>query len=140
MTLQSYLGNAFVELVVSPDEYPGLVDSNDNRSSRGYSNRGQAPFSDWSGSSNSIRITIKCFSSKNYPNGDNRMFNLTYPHSYKEFHRMVEDKYSYMSPLLILYKDAKGEIVTIDSDFVYKSCLDDAWNQGKIESIPIYIK
>lgn len=68
------------------------------------------------------------------------MFNLTFPHSYKEFYRLVEDKYSYMSPVLILYKDAKGEIVTIDSDFVYKSCLDDAWNQGKIENMPIYIK
>lgn len=68
------------------------------------------------------------------------MFNLNYPHTYKDFSTLVEGKYSYMKPVLLLYRDARGEMVTIDSDFVYKNCLEDAWKQGKLGEMLIYVK
>lgn len=136
MELQNYIGQAFPDLVQFHDMYPGL--SSIQNSSYFGSNYNASPFSN--GRNTNIQITFKAFCSKNYPKGDNRIFRLNYPHTYADFASVVDEKYHYMKPLLLLYRDARGEMVTIDGDFSYKNCLEDAWKQRKLDQFQIYVK
>ena len=73
-----------------------------------------------------LTITFKCYGSRNYPKGDNRIFSITGPHNFDDIYSKIKDKYDYMLPVLVLYKDSRAETVTIDSDSVYQRVLVDA--------------
>lgn len=88
-------------------------------------------------------ITFKTFTMNDYPNGDNRIFEITGRHTFKDVIARINDRYSYMQPVIPLYKPRSGEMVTIDSDEVYDKILVDAFGSSNIRSeaeIKIYLK
>lgn len=88
-------------------------------------------------------ITFKIFTMHDYPNGDNRIFEITGRHTFKDVMGRINDRYNYMQPVIPLYKSKSGEMITIDSDEVYDKILVDAFGSSNIKSeaeIKIYLK
>ena len=69
-------------------------------------------------------VTVKLFSEKNYPNGDNRMFVMNGPHTFMaDVLPGIRERYGYMGTFIPIYKNEKGEQVTVDSDEIYNEIL-----------------
>lgn len=92
-------------------------------------------------SNSEIRIDFRCYSSINYPHGDNRTFYMKGPHTYKDVQRSLEDSYNYMKPFIVLYRDKTGETITIDSDYVYQKMLIDRFGKQSLGGeVKLFIK
>ena len=67
-------------------------------------------------------VLTKCFEAIDYPNGDNRIFEVPVNCSYLELQNTVDKAYGGQS-MIIQYVDEQEETITIDTDYPLKRCI-----------------
>lgn len=68
-------------------------------------------------------IEFQTYTMHDYPNGDNRVFQISGRHTFKDVLARLNERYNYLQPLIPLYKPRSGELLTVDSDEVYDKIL-----------------
>eukprot|EP00357_Protocruzia_adherens_P037097 CAMPEP_0115042168 /NCGR_PEP_ID=MMETSP0216-20121206/46114_1 /TAXON_ID=223996 /ORGANISM="Protocruzia adherens, Strain Boccale" /LENGTH=312 /DNA_ID=CAMNT_0002424249 /DNA_START=304 /DNA_END=1242 /DNA_ORIENTATION=- len=73
-------------------------------------------------SDSGFTFEIRCFSSVNFPNGDNRVLEISKNLPFSEVKAKVEEKYQF-SPLILQYIDDHKEQITIDDERIFRKAL-----------------
>lgn len=85
-----------------------------------------------------IEINFRCHGMHNFPNGDNRWFEIKGPHRFDRVKYILKEKYNYLDKLWIQYEDSKMDVITVSTDDDYQIVLkDSAIKTGSMQHVNV---